>query len=57
MFGAKSIVSGEIRAVVTRADGTVQDLGLVAYYHRNPLKMLAYKASVAVKGIISWLPK
>lgn len=26
-----------IRAVVTRADGTVEDLGIVSYYHRNPL--------------------
>lgn len=30
-----------VRIVVTRADGTVQDLGVVAYWHRNPLRRLA----------------
>ena len=28
----------EMRAVVTRADGTVEDLGRIAYFHKNPLK-------------------
>jgi hypothetical protein len=27
----------EIRAVVRRADGTVEDLGRVSYYHKNPI--------------------
>lgn len=36
---AKSgVVMNEVRAVVTRADGTVEDLGIVAYWHKNPLK-------------------
>lgn len=26
-----------IYAVVTRADGTVEDFGLISYRHRNPL--------------------
>ena len=26
-----------VRAVVTRADGRVEDRGLISYYHRNPL--------------------
>lgn len=29
--------SAEIHAVVTRADGTTEDLGVVAYWHRNAL--------------------
>jgi len=32
-----------IRAVVTRADGTVEDLGIIAYWHKNPLKRLAWR--------------
>jgi len=28
----------DISAVVTRADGRVEDLGLIYYYDRNPLK-------------------
>lgn len=27
-----------ISAVIIRADGTVENLGVIAYYHRNPLK-------------------
>lgn len=27
-----------LSAVKTRADGTVEDLGVIAYYHRNPLR-------------------
>lgn len=26
-----------ISAVITRADGTVEDLGLISYRHKNPL--------------------
>lgn len=33
---SSDIKSAEIRAVVIRADGTTHDLGVVAYYHRNP---------------------
>lgn len=32
-----------IRAVVTRADGTVEDHGVIAYYHRNPLRRLYFR--------------
>lgn len=32
-----------IRAVVTRADGRVEDLGVIAYHHRNPIKRLAWR--------------
>lgn len=29
--------SSSVRVVVTRADGRVENLGLVSYWHRNPL--------------------
>ena len=32
-----------INAVVTRANGTVEDLGTVAYWHRNPLRRLWWR--------------
>lgn len=35
---AKGVVSAEVSAVVTRADGTVQDLGIVSYWHKNPFR-------------------
>ncbi len=37
--GAKS---AQIEAVVTRADGTVEIHGVIAYTHRNPLKRWAW---------------
>lgn len=36
-------------AVVIRADGTKEDLGLVAYYHRNPLRRWAWAAKQRVR--------
>lgn len=38
-----------IHAVIHRADGTVVDLGIVSYYHRNPLKRLAWKVKKLFK--------
>lgn len=32
-----------IEAVITRADGTVERLGTISYYHRNPLKRVWWK--------------
>lgn len=44
-----------IRAVVTRADGTVEDLGVVSYYHRRWHKRVAWKVKQLVKRIRRWL--
>jgi len=32
-----------IEVVVLRANGTREDLGIVSYWHRNPLKRLAWR--------------
>lgn len=32
-----------VSIVVTRANGTVENLGVVSYWHRNPLKRLWWK--------------
>ncbi len=39
-----------IEAVVTRADGRREDLGTVAYWHKNPLKRLAWR----IRRFIPW---
>lgn len=31
-----------VSIVVTRANGKVEDLGVVAYFHRNPMRRLLY---------------
>jgi len=36
-------IEQSISAVVTRADGSVEDLGVIAYWHRNPLRRLAWR--------------
>ena len=30
----------QISAVIIRADGTIESLGVVSYWHRNPLKRI-----------------
>lgn len=32
------VSEAKLRAVVTRADGTVEDYGVVSYYSPNPMK-------------------
>lgn len=39
-----------IEMVVTRADGTVENLGVVSYWHKNPIKRLAWRVKQLLKG-------
>lgn len=32
----------EISAVITRADGSVEELGVISYWHRNPIRRWAW---------------
>ncbi|QIG66714.1 hypothetical protein EVB27_044 [Rhizobium phage RHph_TM16] len=32
-----------VRAVVTRADGTVEDLGVIAYYHKSRFRRMVWQ--------------
>lgn len=43
------IKSAEIQAVVIRADGTREDLGTVAYYHRNPFNRFIHWIKTRIK--------
>jgi hypothetical protein len=38
-----------VHAVVTRADGTVEDLGLISYYHKNPFIRAYYNARIKIR--------
>ncbi len=40
---AKSVVEATIEAVVIRANGNVENLGQVSYWHKNPLKRLWWR--------------
>lgn len=37
------VKSAELQAVVVRADGSKQNLGTIAFYHKNPVKRLTRK--------------
>lgn len=39
-----------LRAVITRADGTVEDLGVITYWHKNPLKRWAWAIRQRLRG-------
>lgn len=41
--------SASIHAVVTRADGSVEDLGLISFYHKNPLINFAVNKYIKLK--------
>jgi len=43
MDAKSQIKEASIAAVVIRADGTVEDLGVVSYWNRNPLRRLIWK--------------
>jgi hypothetical protein len=47
------LTRGDVRetslsAIITRADGTVEDLGTIAYWHRNPIKRWAENLRIAL---------
>ena len=43
-FGNKGAVQqASVSAIVTRADGTVEDLGIVAYWHKSFVKRLVWR--------------
>jgi hypothetical protein len=45
-----------IEAVITRADGRVERLGRIAYYHRNPLRRVAGNVSIWLRRhTCAWL--
>lgn len=39
----EDIKEAQFEAVIIRADGTREDLGIVSYYHKNPLLRLKHK--------------
>lgn len=50
-FGSAKPKEASLHMVVTRADGTVEDLGIVSYYSSNPLKMLLWNLRQLLKRI------
>lgn len=47
--GPSNCKSAELSMVIIRADGTKQDLGVVSYYSRNPIKQLIWNLKNWIK--------
>ena len=49
MIKNKSISEQTIKAVRIKTDGTREDLGVISYYSKNPIKNLLFKMRRALK--------
>ena len=38
-----------LEATITRADGSVEHLGEISYYHRNPIKRMTHNAKTRLR--------
>ena len=43
MTSESKVKQMEIAAIITRADGTIENLGTIQYWHKNPLKRLLWR--------------
>lgn len=50
MEARQDIQSASIAAVVIRADGTREDLGVISYWHKNPLRRFWWGLTHKGKG-------
>ena len=55
MHVAKGVGRAEIRAVVTRADGTVEDYGRVSFYSKSKLDMFFWRMERLLWRVKRWL--
>jgi hypothetical protein len=44
-----NVKESSFSAVITRVDGTVEDLGIISYYNSNPLKRWVWKIKQYLK--------
>lgn len=53
MKAASGLRSASVEAVITRADGSTENLGEVAYWHRNPLRRIAWRIRRAWRQLLA----
>lgn len=51
-FAGTKITEASLEATVIRADGRVEKLGVVSYYHKNPLRRLLWRVGRWLKGAV-----
>jgi len=47
---SRQVQKATLEAVVIRADGRREDLGVISYWHRNPFMRLWYRWVRGIKG-------
>jgi hypothetical protein len=47
---ARQVQSMRLEATIIRADGTREELGTVAYWHKNPLRRWWARLALRIKG-------
>ena len=52
-----SVKQAELSQRVIRKDGTVEDLGVTAYYHRRVLCRLVFRVEWAARSLRLWLQR
>lgn len=52
MLTRANVREATIEITVTRADGRIERLGTVSYWHRNPLMRIAHRVARFIKGKI-----
>lgn len=45
--------AASVHAVITRANGNVEDYGMISYYHRNPLRSWAVNIAISVRRFVT----
>lgn len=54
-FAARQrVLSTELSAVITRANGRREELGVINYWHRNPFVRWAYRVRRALVLLMRW---
>jgi hypothetical protein len=51
VFDKSKIVMSELTGFITRADGTIEDLGQLEYWHKNPFMRVWNRVKKLIKGI------
>ncbi len=52
---SSNVTEASFSAVITHADGTVEDLGVISYYHRNRWRMWLWEAKQRRKLLLTKL--
>lgn len=51
LIAREKVADASIRAVVTRADGSTKDYGIISYYSRNWIKHYSVNAWIKLKEL------